>query len=102
MAGLDHAVAAAKHAGDPRTADQILIDHAIHLLTDGAHGFHAYPGDPDIAYDDPEDDEDDDHPRPTSPRIAVTARRGHGTELAGSGDVGRAGAGTGAAACRCA
>ena len=64
LAGLDHAVAAAKHAGDTRTADQIRTDHAIHLLTEGAHGLHAYPGDLDIEYDDPEDADLDDLPKP--------------------------------------
>jgi hypothetical protein len=35
---LDDAVAAAKAAGDPRTADQIRTDAAIHRLTRGSHG----------------------------------------------------------------
>ena len=80
LAGLDHAVAAAKHAGDPRTADQIRTDHAIHLLTEGAHGLDAYPGDPDIEYDDPEDVDNDDPPEAEQPE----ARRDSATRAADS------------------
>ncbi len=42
LAGLDSAVAAAKRGGDSRTADQIRADHAVHLLSGGAHGYDAY------------------------------------------------------------
>ncbi|HYY12491.1 MAG TPA: DUF222 domain-containing protein [Kineosporiaceae bacterium] len=49
LAGLDHAVAAAKHAGDDRSADQIRADHAVHLLTGGAHGRDASPAGHDTA-----------------------------------------------------
>jgi hypothetical protein len=78
LAGLDHAVAAAKHAGDTRTADQIRTDHAIHLLTEGAHGVDAYPAGHMDEPDDYEEDElgDDEREDDQPGNESSTARQG--------------------------
>jgi hypothetical protein len=94
LAGLDHAVAAAKHAGDTRTADQIRTDHAIHLLTEGAHGADAYPVEYPAEHDDEDDhkpDDENDQPQDDQPEIAGSSAP-KATGVVDGGGRGRAGA----------